>query len=173
MTTVQGQFQHLIYSPRGSIEGILLSCDGDVAQIVFDKHDEESPLAFEHLAVSQTIAVEARMQGPSPHGAGENPVYNFERLLSIDGVKPARRRAASTAMYQGVVERLNFARHGAANGVVLDSGDFIHLKPDGMTRFGLKVGDRVEADGDAQLLATGKAWAVEANTVNGRDVTED
>ena len=27
--------------------------------------------------------------------------------------------------------RLNYAKHGAANGVVLDNGDFVHTRPDG------------------------------------------
>ena len=52
--------------------------------------------------------------------------------------------------------------------MVLDTGDFIHVKPDGMARLGLKVGDKVEADGDAQMLSTGKGWAVEATKVNGK-----
>ena len=51
---------------------------------------------------------------------------------------------------------------------MLDTGDFIHTKPDGMARLGLNVGDKVEADGDAQMLSTGKGWAVEATTVNGK-----
>lgn len=37
-----------------------------------------------------------------------------------------------------------------------------------MSRLKLKIGDRVEADGDAHLLATGRGWAVEATRVNGK-----
>jgi len=67
---------------------------------------------------------------------------------------------------------VNFARHGEANGVVLDSGDFIHTKPEGMKRLRLKIGDAVEADGDAQRLADDTGWAVDATSVNGRVVKE-
>ena len=48
---------------------------------------------------------------------------------------------------EGVVTRLNYARHGEANGVVLDGGDFLHLKPDGMKRVELKVGQPIKAHG--------------------------
>ncbi len=168
MAKIQGRFQHLIYSPRGGIEGVLLALDGRPAQIVFDKHDDESPLPFEHLREGQELVVEATLSSPSSKGESEHPVHDFVRLISVDGEKPAKRRAASGAAYKGVVARLNYARHGAANGVVLDTGDFIHAKPDGMAKLALKVGDKVEADGDAQMLSTGKGWAVEATTVNGK-----
>jgi len=41
-SSVQGQFQHLIYSPRGEIEGVLLQVEGRPLQIVFQRHDAES-----------------------------------------------------------------------------------------------------------------------------------
>ncbi len=65
-----------------------------------------------------------------------------------------------------MVARLNFAKHGEPNGVVLDSGDFIHLKPDGMRQVGLKIGDRVEATGEARPMELGHR-VVEAVEVNG------
>ena len=66
--------------------------------------------------------------------------------------------------------RVNYARHGAANGVILDTGDFIHTRPEGMAKLKLKVGDPVAADGDAQRLADDSGWAVEASMVNGKPV---
>jgi hypothetical protein len=136
------------------------------AQVVFDKHDEESPLAFEHLHDGDELVIEVALAAHSSKGEAEHPVYNYGRLISIKGVMPAKRRAASGAAYKGIVVRFNYARHGAANGVVLDTGDFIHTKPDGMAKLGLKVGDAVEADGDAQMISTGKGWAAEATKVN-------
>jgi hypothetical protein len=67
---------------------------------------------------------------------------------------------------EGTVKRVNFARHGAANGVVLDSGDFIHLKPEGMKKVELKVGDHVTAEGIAALMPLGQR-VIEATIVNG------
>jgi hypothetical protein len=166
MTQIHGRFRHLIYSPRGGIEGVLLELGDGPAQVVFDKHDDESPLAFEHLHDGDELVVDVTPAEPSAKGEADHPVYDYGRIVSIKGVKPAKRRPASGAAYKGVVARLNYARHGAANGVVLDTGDFIHTRPDAMARLGLKVGDFVEADGDAQMLSTGNGWAVEATKVN-------
>ena len=171
MATIQGQFKQVIFSPKGGIEGVLLSAEGESLQIVFEKHDEESPAAFESVREGQSVVVAASLAEPSPKGKGEHPVYAFEHLVSVDGRKPAKQKAHSGPAYQGKVVRLNYARHGAANGVVLDSGDFIHTKPEGMATLKLKVGDAVRADGDAHLLTTGKGWAVEATTVNGESVS--
>ena len=66
--------------------------------------------------------------------------------------------------------RLNFTRHGEPNGVVLDTGDFVHLKPHGLRAAGLGVGDRVTAAGPAKPLAGGAGRAVEAEEVNGTPV---
>jgi len=49
---------------------------------------------------------------------------------------------------------------------VLNTGDFVHVKPEGFAKLGLKVGDTVAADGDAHFLSTGGGWAVEVTTGN-------
>jgi len=149
---------------------VLLQVEGRPLQIVFQRHDAESATAFDNVDEGQTVVVEAELQGASPKGQSEHPVYAYSRLVPVDGRKPAKPRAASGPAYRGNVTRFNYARHGAANGVVLDTGDFIHLKPEGMARLKLKIGDKVEADGDAQMLAGGTGWAVEAVTVNGKAV---
>jgi len=171
-SSIEARFQHLIYSPRGEIEGVLLHADGAPLQLVFERHDDASPAAFGGLREGQTVVVEASPQAPSPKGEAVHAVCTHVRLTSVDGARPAKRPPETGAAYQGTVARLNYARHGAANGVVLDTGDFIHTKPDGFAKLKLKIGDRVEADGDAQMLATGSGWAVEAATVNGRALTK-
>jgi hypothetical protein len=167
---IEGTFEHVIYSPKGAIEGVLLSADGDPLQIVFRREDELAAVAFEGIAEGQLLVVEASPQGPSPKGKPAHAVYEFGRLVSIDGKKPPKPKAKVGAAYQGKIVRFNYARHGQPNGVVLDSGDFIHTKPDGLLKLKLKVGDTVRADGDAHLLATGHGWAVEASEINGKPV---
>lgn len=168
--TIRGHVQHLIYSPRGEIEGALMEVDAAPLQLVFSHEDVESGAQFAAIASGQLVSVTAHPQGPSPKGAGDHPVYAHIALLTVDGHRPAKPDASAGAAYQGRVIRLNHARHGEANGVVLDTGDFIHLKPDGMARLGLKVGDAVQADGDAHRLADDSGWAVEASHVNGKPV---
>lgn len=168
LRSVEGSFQNLVYAPKGEVEGVLLHSNGQPLQVVIDKHDAAAAQAFDGIAAGQSVTVRVSPQGPSPKGEGEHPVFAYAALESIDGRKPSRRKPSSGPAYRGTVVRLNHARHGAPNGVVLDSGDFIHTKPEGMVKLGLKVGDTVEADGDAHRLADDKGWAVDATRVNGR-----
>lgn len=68
---------------------------------------------------------------------------------------------------KGTVEFLNFARHGEANGVILQSGDFLHLTPDGMQTSRVKVGDSIVAEGAIRRMARSDQRVLEALTVNG------
>ncbi|CAN5828461.1 hypothetical protein BH11PSE8_BH11PSE8_11830 [soil metagenome] len=160
---IEGTFRHLIYSPKGAIEGVLFEADGAPAQIVFERDDAVSPAAFEALAEGQAILVEAEPMGPSKKGEAEHPVYSFGRLVKVDGRAPPKARAAAAETgYAGTIVRFNYARHGAANGVVLDTGDFIHTKPEGLEGLKLQVGDKVRAEGEARPLVTGEGMVVEA-----------
>ena len=115
---VTGVFRHLIYSPRGEIEGVLVEADGAPLQIVFPKHDELAGLSFAALKDGQAVVLEATPAEPSSKGDGEHPVFAYERLVSVDGRKPERSKSAAGPAYRGSVVRLNYARHGAANGVI-------------------------------------------------------
>ena len=95
-------------------------------------------------------------------------MYDFGRLVSVDGRKQPKAAADGGPAVRGTVVRFKYARHGAANGVVLDSGDFIHLKPEGMARAGLRIGDAVQAEGDVRPLATGSGQVIEAAKVTRR-----
>ena len=100
-------------------------------------------------------------------------MFAFSRLRSVDGKKPAKSRATDDGSCVGRVVRFNYARHGAANGVVLDSGDFVHTKPAGLVALKLKVGSRVRASGDSHPLAHGRGRVVDAMAVNGKRVKRD
>ena len=167
---VSGKFQYLIFSPNGSVEGVLLEVEREPTQIVFDRRDGASSLDFETLKQGQNLIVRAKRQGPSLKGQSKHPVLGYIRLVSIDGRKTVKRRAAKGAAFTGVVTRFNYARHGEPNGVVLDNGDFIHTKPHGLARLKLQVGDKVSADGEARPLKVGGGRVVEATRVNGKRV---
>jgi hypothetical protein len=170
MRSIEATFQYLIYAPKGEVEGVLLQAAQGPLQLVLDKHDIEAAAAFDGISPGQTLTVRASEAAPSSKGDNAHPVYEFDRLEAVDGKKPATPKPTLGAAYRGTVVRINFARHGEANGVVLDSGDFIHTKPDGMRKLRLRVGDAVEADGDAQRLADDAGWAVEATRVNGKSI---
>ncbi len=168
-TPFTGTFLQRLYSPKGSVEGLLLEQDGQTFQFVLAKDDEAAAALVARIEAGQRVTVAGDPLPPSSKGEGAHPVHALARIVSVDG-KPPRKPAAEAAGYAGRIVRFNYARHGAPNGFVLDTGDFIHVKPDGFAKLGLKIGDAVSADGDAHFLATGGGWAVEATTVNRKAV---
>ncbi len=167
--SVEGRFQQLIYSPRGEIEGVLIATDGVPTQFVIDPRDAAVAAPLRDLRHGQALVVEGLDTGPSSRGEPAHYVYAFERLVSVNG----KRTSAPTTPHvdvAGTVVRFNYARHGEANGVVLDNGDFVHTKPDGLARLRLKIGDKVRAEGAARPLVTGTGRVIEAERVNGKPV---
>lgn len=166
--SIEGRFQHLIYSPRGAIEGLLIDTDGAVTQFVTDPQDAGSLDSLVALEAGQAVVVEGIEEPPSPKGESAHMVYRFQRLASVDGKEVGASKEPAEA--SGKVARFNYARHGEPNGFVLDSGDFVHTKPDGFRALGLKVGDQVSAQGPSRPLLHGKGRVVEAQSVNGTAV---
>jgi hypothetical protein len=142
------------FSPKGGIEGVLLDAGRGLVQVNLPPH-----AAADGLAPGRTVTLSVESDPHADrHPAGDHPVYQL--LGGSEGHSDAPVRV------EGIVARLNYARHGEPNGVVLDTGDFVHLKPHGMKAAGLAVGDRVTAEGTARPTATGHR-AIEATAVNG------
>jgi hypothetical protein len=102
------------------------------------------------------------------HVKADHTVYTLVTLTGADGkalifAGPGEKE---TLRVHGVVKRINYSRHGEANGVILDSGDFVHVKPEAMKRADLKVGDEVTAEGTAGMMPLGQ-HVVEAKSING------
>ncbi|XDF35675.1 hypothetical protein RBH89_01125 [Paracidovorax avenae] len=164
--SLEGRFQHLLHSPRGEVEGVLIDVDGVPAQFTFGKHDERAVRAAEALKPGQAIVLEGSVAAPPRHGEAAHEIYVFERLVSIDGEPAAPEEAVRRA--EGRVARIHHARHGEPNGVVLDTGDFIHLRPEGYAALQLQPGDAVDATGPARPLRGAQGHVIEARTVNGK-----
>ncbi len=166
--SVQGRFQHLIYSPKGAIEGVLIDTDGVPTQFVTEPQDPAVAELLGGLRAGQALVVEGTEAPPSPKGEAAHTVYRFERLASVDGREPEVVHGEEGTC--GKVVRFNYAKHGEANGVVLDNGDFVHTRPDGLRPLGLRIGDTIEAEGAARPLATGGGRVIEARRINGKPV---
>ena len=169
-TSIEGSFQHLLYAPNGEIEAVILRSGPRWLQIAIDKRDRQAVSAFESMAPDQMVVVRAAPRAGSGLGRSGYPVYDFSALEFIDGRRAPVSNGRPVAAFRGRVVRLNYARQGQPNGVVLDTGDFIHTRTEGMARLRLQIGDLVEADGQAQRLADNRGWAVEAAHVNGRSL---
>jgi hypothetical protein len=165
---VDATFRHVVFSPKGGIEGGLFDCDGAPAQVVLDKDDAASAAAFAALApgASVRLVLEAVAEDGRPRA---HAVHRLVRLVRDAGDAGDGGPAGGDTV-RGTVARFNYARHGEPNGVVLDDGTFVHTKPDGLRGLGLAVGSTVEATGERRRLAHGDGWVVEARTVDGRAI---
>jgi hypothetical protein len=164
---LSGVIEAYNFSPKGNVEGLLLNDGRQTIQINITP--ETWSMAAHAVSVGNDVRIVA---SPEPathdHPDAEHPVY---RLISLT---PASRLAADdhepshdgTVSVEGIITRFNYARHGEPNGVVLDNGDFVHLKPHGMKKVGLHIGQQVVAQGKARPTVLGHR-VIEAEVVAG------
>jgi hypothetical protein len=163
-----GVLEEFNFSPKGGVEGFLLHSEGKTVQV-----NVTSDVGFAVVrGIGQNVEATVEAEPPSAkHSDGEHPVYSLVTLHGADGkvLICSDTGDGEITTVQGVVKRINYARHGEANGVVLQSGDFIHVKPEGMKRVALTVGDQVTAEGKSTLMPLGQQ-VIQAKTINGIDV---
>lgn len=158
MWSLTGKLKHWIYSPKGQAEGLLIDVEGFAVQLVIDPRDAAD---LQGLKPGQKLTVEGTPQADSPKHAAHHEVYKLHRLVT-----PAARTKTALQDFRGKVVRLNYAKHGQANGFILDSGDFIHTMRHGFEQLGVQVRDKVTVSGESRPLFTGQGHAVEAVRVN-------
>jgi hypothetical protein len=153
---LEGTLREFNFSPKGSIEGALIDTKEGLIQINWPPGN--SPGGLSKGQSIKAVVTKAHEDEDIP---GEHPVFELIAIQGRDeqgGEGPVR--------VTGVVRRLNYARHGERNGVILDNGDFVHLKPHGMKQTGLEVDQNVEVEGLALSIENG-CRAIEATKVNG------
>lgn len=163
--SIEGRYMHPIYSPKGGIEGIMLDADGVATQFVFG-HGADGAAPFGKVKPDQRITVEGIEAQPWPEGENAHAIYQFTRLAGVDG--QGAHDGAEPAHADGKVIRMNYARHGEANGVLLDSGDFVHIRPDRFAALGIAIGDQLEATGPGRPLGDGSGRVIDAVELNGK-----
>jgi len=97
------------------------------------------------------------------HGA--HPVYKLRAITKLGGTAASLSHGAPAV--HGVVAAIHYSKHGHPNGVILESGEFIHTRPPGMQKLKLKVGPKVTAQGELRMtmLGTSLIEALEVNRV--------
>ncbi len=175
--TMSGVVMAHNFSPKGEFDGVLLEESGRIFQVNVPPHAWAD---FERSsAIGQSIEVPVEPEpATEKHGDGEHPAYRLaapkpeKKGHHPDKKKPGHKEhgQGKTTTIQGIVARLNYAKHGEANGVVLESGEFIHLKPQGMKLVALQPGQEVTAEGDVKPL-DGQCQVIEAKVVNGVPLT--
>ncbi len=160
-------FLHALYSPKGGVEGMLVELDGERVQFAF-RHEPQLEEIVGLATAGDLLDVEIEPMPASDKGVAEHLVYRLAHVVAPrDRDDSTARESATTS---GAVVRFNYALHGEANGVVLDNGDFVHLRPDGMRQAKLAMGAHVTAQGPSRRLRFGEGRAIEAEVVNGQPV---
>ena len=161
---IAGVCRQWLFSPKGDVEGVLLAIKGAVVQVTGD------PATGRLLTRATSPGKRLRLLATADHSPktahASHPVYKFSSFADAAGQPIAPPGAdPAKAVLKGVVAALHFARHGEPNGVVLETGEFIHLRPHGMALLGLGVGAEVRAVGELRLTALGQPM-LEARQVN-------
>lgn len=165
---VEGVFKHHIYRPRGEIGGCVIDSDGVMVQFVFG-HGANDTSGFKNMAPGQIIKVEGIEARPWPAGDDAHAVYHFKRLVHVNGA--AVEAPPFPGYVEGKIVRMNYTRHGEPNGFVLDSGHFVHLRPDRFAGLGIRVGAHMRAIGPGRPLLDGSGLAIDAVEVNGKSLS--
>ena len=165
---IHGTCQQLLFSPKGGIEGALLKMKGRVLQVSVPP-DQGAALA-QMTGPGRQLRVLAVADHSPKTREGAHPVFKFEVFADAAGqaVEGPGKEAGPTTI-KGVVAAWHYARHGEANGVILETGEFIHLRPPGMVATGLDIGSKVTASGDLRLTVLGTRM-LEAHRVNRVDL---
>jgi len=159
-----GTIEALNVSPKGFYEGFLLRAGKKLLQINLPKHGLAE--MEKSLEVGSTITVE--LESEKPHGEPEHEVFRLLRSASANDDFSGVDHDGSK-QFSGCIERLNYALHGAVNGGILDSGDFLHVKPEGARALKLKLGMQVEGRGRTKPMVDGHL-VIEAEVVNGVEI---
>jgi len=165
---ITGTCLQLLFSPKGGIEGVLLKVKGEVLQVSLNP--DAGALFARVTGPGKRLRLLAAADHSPKTTDGAHPVYQFESFADANGqaIESADTDPANTTI-KGVVAALHFARHGQPNGVVLETGEFIHMRPHGMALAGLGVGARVSAVGAVRMTVLGTRM-LEAHQVNRIDL---
>ncbi len=160
-----GTCERLLFSPKGSIEGLLLKFKAQTVQVSMPPHVGDS------LAKSAGPGKRLRLLAIPDHSPktanAAHPVYQFEALADAAG--NAREASNGATTLKGVVACLHYAKHGEPNGVILETGEFVHLRPHGIQAAGLDIGSKVSATGTVRTTVLGTVL-LEASRVNGIEI---
>jgi hypothetical protein len=160
-SSLAGRLQRILFSPKGAIEGLLITVGSQSIQVSMEP-DAAAPRELT-AALGSDIEVKASADHSRKTKDGVHPVYILSAITKIAG-KPFKAKRGPQQI-RGVVAAVHYAKHGEPNGVILESGEFIHTRPGGMKKLKLTVGSTVIARGELRTTVLGTPL-IEAREVN-------
>lgn len=167
---LSGTLLQFVFSPKGAVEGLYIAQPDEApVQVVVPLMCSDAIARSLRAGDRVTVRVgleDERDNDELHHVFRLHAMLNESgKPLSVGGDMDGRSKVV------GKVKYLNFAKHGEPNGVVLESGDFVHLKPEGMERLQLAIGDEVRAEGKTRSHVLGGV-VLEAESVNGKKLAK-
>jgi hypothetical protein len=148
--SLNGQLQQMLFSPKGGIEGLLLKVDHKLLQVSIEPGSADANVLKD--AVGKPIEVIASADHSPKTKGRAHRVYQLDGITTLAG-KGFKSRAPQPI--RDVVAHIHFAKHGEPNGVILESGAFIHTRPHGMRKLKLQVGSKVVVRGEVRKTVWG------------------
>jgi hypothetical protein len=162
MQTLTGSLQQLLYSPKGGLEGFLIAVRNKTLQVSMN------PATADVGALSQALGRRIEVTAEPDHSPktkdAAHPIYKLGAITKVAG-KAFKSNGKGHGEVSGSVASIHYAKHGEANGVILESGEFIHTRPHGMKMLKLRVGSKVVAHGERRMTVLGTTL-IEAREVN-------
>jgi len=143
--TLKGVVERFNYSPQGCYESMLFKSSEALVQVNFPPH----------MAAEMTKVVTAGDQisvvAVAERSKGDHPIYRLQKLTSAKGEeivmlepKPGEHpQHKNLEKIEGTIKYLNYARRGEVNGVIFESGDFVHFGPHGARLVKLAMGQKL------------------------------
>ena len=158
---LSGLLQRLLFSPKGGIEGMILRVGSRIVHVSM-RHDRADARTLQQ-AIGRPIALKASADHSPKARGGPHAVYKLHAINTLGGKSVPPK--GGTHAIGGVVASIHYAKHGEPNGVVLESGEFIHTRPPGMKKLKLELGTKVTAKGELRMTILGTSL-LEAYQVN-------
>jgi hypothetical protein len=158
---IKGKIIHYNISPKGMYEGMLIETKEKKIQVNFPK--EQGAVISASYPKGSTIELEVETYEDDKDRKGSHKVYSLTTLPK------GKKKDAFSGQVKGKVKTLNYALHGEVNGAILESGDFIHMKPEGAKAVSLKVGQTLTVEGELRPSSLSNR-VIEAFSVNGRSL---
>jgi hypothetical protein len=163
---IDGKCERFLFSRKGGIDGVMLRIKGgDLVQIAM--HAPVGALMARFAQPGKRLRLLATPDRSVKVARSPHRVYAFTSFAAADGKAiESKQVCPADVRIGGIVAALHFARHGQPNGVVLESGEFIHLRPRGMLQAAPVVGAAVTAVGQLRITLLGTRM-LEAHQLNG------
>jgi hypothetical protein len=159
--TLSGHLQQILFSPKGGVEGLLIKAGEDTVQVSMEPTTANAEALA--AAVGKPIEVKATADHSPKTKDSAHPVYKMHVITKVAG--KAFKPVDEPDRVKGIVNAIHFAKHGEPNGIMLESGEFVHTRPHGMKKLKLKIGAEIVAHGHLRTTVLGTPL-LEASEVN-------